>query len=348
MKQQVISVIIPIYNVKPYLDEAIESVLHQTYMDLEIILVDDGSTDGSGEICDGYAKRDGRIIVIHQENKGLSAARNAGLDICKGGMIAFLDPDDTFCRDMLLKMHEAMIEHDADIVECNWIIYKNIIHMNSHDTVKKMGRFWAGEDRTGLYNKQDAFRMQLDGKIAVNVWNKLYKRKMWEKLRFCEGHNYEDLDIILPLLGEAESVYILDESLVINRRRRGSITVTHTFENIRDWDMSYKNYMEYIKCHTPEFFDKKDIYTVLVIRYTSLLRLYFIYIFHSLPKKKKCISFIRQQIRETKNGIDMSCIDTSKYSEKKQVALHILINVPPFVGAIMYQVYCLSKMIMLR
>ena len=105
-----ISVIVPVYNVEPYLEEAIESVIHQTYTNLEIILVDDGSTDGSGRICDRYQKKDSRIKIIHQENRGLSAARNAGLDICKGGMIAFLDSDDAFCKDMLQKMSDAMLD----------------------------------------------------------------------------------------------------------------------------------------------------------------------------------------------------------------------------------------------
>lgn len=99
-----ISVIIPVFNVRPYLVDAIESVLRQTYTDIEVILVDDGSTDGSGEICDKYGKKDNRIQVVHQANEGLSAARNAGLDICRGDLIAFLDPDDIYCQDMLSRM----------------------------------------------------------------------------------------------------------------------------------------------------------------------------------------------------------------------------------------------------
>ena len=92
-EQKLISVIVPVFNVHLYLREAVESIIHQTYENLEIILVDDGSTDGSGSLCDEYSK-DPRIRVIHQENLGLSCARNVGLDICKGEMIAFLDPDD--------------------------------------------------------------------------------------------------------------------------------------------------------------------------------------------------------------------------------------------------------------
>ena len=93
--------IIPVYNVRPYIEEALDSVIGQTYRKLEIIIIDDGSTDGSGEICDRYAEQDCRIKVYHQENKGLSAARNTGLDASTGSVIAFLDPDDAFAPDMI-------------------------------------------------------------------------------------------------------------------------------------------------------------------------------------------------------------------------------------------------------
>ena len=172
-----ISVIVPIYNVESYLEEAIESVLHQTYTDLEIILMDDGSTDGSGEICDRYQKKDSRIKVIHQENRGLSAARNAGIDICKGEMVAFLDPDDAFCKDMLQKMSDVMLKSGADIVECNFALYKSVHHMDPQKIWKKKKCISPEVNRTGLYQKKDALLMKLEGKIATNVWNKMTYNK---------------------------------------------------------------------------------------------------------------------------------------------------------------------------
>ncbi|MCI6715732.1 MAG: glycosyltransferase, partial [Lachnospiraceae bacterium] len=285
-----ISVIVPIYNVEPYLDEAIESLIHQTFTDLEIILVDDGSTDGSGEICDRYQNKDSRIKVIHQENRGLSAARNAGIDSCKGEMIAFLDPDDAFCKDMLQKMSDAMLRSGADIVECNYTLYKGIQHMDPQKIWKKKKVISPEVNRTGLYQKRDALLMELDGQIAPNAWNKLYNRKVWNSIRFREGQNYEDLDIILPLLGEAESVYVLDELLVMHRMRPGSITATHTFKNIRDRDLAYRHYFEYIQSHSPEYFNEKNQSMVLNARYTLLLRqYYYICSCRRIPEKKKCI-----------------------------------------------------------
>ncbi|MGN1326481.1 MAG: glycosyltransferase family 2 protein, partial [Clostridia bacterium] len=115
-----ITVIMPVYNVEKYLEEAIDSVIYQTYQNLEIILIDDGSTDNSGNICDEYAKKDSHIKVIHQENKGLSGARNTGLDIATGEYIMFIDSDDIFPKDACEKMLKFMEEKDADYIVGNY------------------------------------------------------------------------------------------------------------------------------------------------------------------------------------------------------------------------------------
>ena len=301
-----ISVLVPIYNVEPYLEEAIESVMHQTYTNLEIILVDDGSIDGSGEICDRYQKKDSRIMVIHQENRGVSAARNAGLDICKGEMIAFLDSDDAFCEDMLQKMSDAMLESGADIVECKFAIYKGGHPMDPQKIRKKKKYFSSEGNRRGLYPKRDALLMQLDEKIAVTVWNKLYTHKVWDSIRFREGQNYEDLDIILPLLGEAESVYILDEELYMRRIRKGSITTTYTFKNIRDRELALSHYFEYIQSHFTDDFGEKNQSWALTVRYTLLLtQYYYICSYPWFPEKAKCIADLRKQILDAKSRIDI-------------------------------------------
>ena len=337
-----ISVIVPIYNVEPYLEEAVESLIHQTYTDLEIILVDDGSTDGSGEICDRYQKKDRRIKVIHQENKGLSAARNAGIDNCKGEMIAFLDSDDAFCKDMLQRMSDAMLKSGADIAECNYALYRGAQHMDPQKIWKKEKFISPKVKRTGLYQKRDALLMKLDGKIAPNAWNKLYNRKVWNSLRFREGQNYEDLDIILPLLGEAESVYILDELLVMHRIGPGSITATHTFENIRDCDLAYRHYFEYVQSHSPEYFDEKHQSLVLTSRYTSLLGQYYcICSCHWIPEKEKCIDYLRKQIIDAKSRIDIS-----ECSRKTQAASFIYSFAPPFLSGMVFRIYRPLRMLM--
>ena len=129
IKVPLVSVIVPVFNVRPYIVEALDSVINQTYSNLEIILIDDGSTDGSGEVCDEYAARDKRIVVIHQKNNGVSSARNAGLDVMHGEAVAFLDPDDAYRSEFISTMVAAMNREKADIVMCKY---------TNHRTNKKM------------------------------------------------------------------------------------------------------------------------------------------------------------------------------------------------------------------
>ena len=116
---KLLSVIIPVYNVKPYLEKCVESIVDQTYHNLQIILVDDGSTDGSQTICDELAQKDSRIVVIHKENGGLSTARNVGMDRAKGDYIAFVDSDDWLERNMYEVLINQLEAHDADLVACS-------------------------------------------------------------------------------------------------------------------------------------------------------------------------------------------------------------------------------------
>ena len=120
MRTPLISVIIPVYNVEKYLRRCLDSVIAQTYQNLEIICVDDGSIDDSGKICDQYAVRDARIKVIHQENQGLSAARNRGLDAAEGEYIAFVDSDDYILEDMYKKMLDKLLDYSVDLCVCQW------------------------------------------------------------------------------------------------------------------------------------------------------------------------------------------------------------------------------------
>ena len=120
-KKPLISIIVPVYNVEDYIEECLESLVKQTYKNLEIILIDDGSTDNSGEICDDYVLKDTRIKCFHQINQGVGAARNKGLEVAEGELIGFVDPDDYCDLEMFLEMYKSMKEDEADIVCCRWI-----------------------------------------------------------------------------------------------------------------------------------------------------------------------------------------------------------------------------------
>ena len=166
-----ISVIIPVYNTQRYLAKCIESVICQTYKDLDIIIVDDGSTDLSGEICDEYKKKDPRIRVFHTQNASLSAARNTGIENVpeESEWIAFVDSDDYIEKDMYERLLKG--NSDSDIVECGLIKEYN-------------GKSEIESLQKGTYEKEEAFVMLLNGKIRNYAWDKIFRKKLFRDIRF--------------------------------------------------------------------------------------------------------------------------------------------------------------------
>ena len=209
--KELVSIIVPVYNVKKYLDNCLESIINQTYKSLEIILVDDGSTDGSSEICDNYRLKDNRIVVIHKQNGGLSSAKNAGLEVCKGNYISFVDSDDYVDSNFIEELYNNIQNTNSDISLCNY--YTTI---NGKDYAHNGSRFIleGNEKYTKLFYTQ-----------TIVSWNKLYKRKLFEKLRFPEKLNNEDSYILLDLLHNSNKIsYMLDKCLYHYVRRKNSIS----------------------------------------------------------------------------------------------------------------------------
>lgn len=195
MERKKISVIIPVYNVAPYLTRCLDSVVGQTYQNLEIILVDDGSTDGSGAICDGCASRDSRITVIHQKNQGLSAARNAGLERMAGELVGFVDSDDWIEPDFYELLERKMEDTQADIVTTGYYY--------TYRDKEIRCRMPAG---SVTYLGQEGLRALSRGELYHVVWNKLYRRELFAGLPFAEGRTYEDVLISYRLLLRAKRV----------------------------------------------------------------------------------------------------------------------------------------------
>lgn len=181
MKEK-ISVIVPVYNVEKYIEECISSIMRQTFDNLEIILVDDGSTDNSGKICDELAKKDLRINVIHQSNQGLSAARNTGLKHAMGDYISFIDSDDYIHIDMLNKLYEAIINSDSDLAICN---YK---YVYMQDFVGKHVDYQSPMHNE-ILTREEAIGKLFEATpwFYITATNKLYKRKIWKNMCFPEG-----------------------------------------------------------------------------------------------------------------------------------------------------------------
>lgn len=179
----VISIIIPVYNVAPYLERCLDSIVNQVYKKTEIIIIDDGSTDESPKICDKYALKDNRIKVIHKKNGGLSDARNVGLSIATGDMVAFVDSDDWVSLNYLQEMYRQMIANKADIIECGFV-----------RTAKKVDEDYESlNNRIKTYNVVDAMQALItDNELHQVVWNKLYRKEVIGDTFFELGKYNED------------------------------------------------------------------------------------------------------------------------------------------------------------
>lgn len=188
--EQKVSVIVPIYKVEPYLKRAVASILHQTYHNLEIILVDDGSPDQCGRICDDYAKEDNRITVIHKENGGLSDARNAGLDAAHGEYIVFVDSDDFIAEDYVETLMQCLKEYDADVAMCSYAVTASVEFDESIFKASRDETVEVCDRRELLNNLYDANHK--DATYFIVSWNKIYKASLWQDVRFPKGRIHED------------------------------------------------------------------------------------------------------------------------------------------------------------
>lgn len=196
--QPLISVIVPVYNAAPFLDQCLESIVGQTYRNLEILVVDDGSTDGSAEMCDRWAESDERIRIIHQPNGGHSAARNAALDVMTGSLITMVDSDDVLHPEFVSTLLELMSSTDADISVCGYTPF-------SGDNVTFPSPM-APRD-VSQYNQREALlAVFYQHGLTHSPWARLFKASLFDGLRFPLGIIYEDLAIIYPLLQRCQRV----------------------------------------------------------------------------------------------------------------------------------------------
>ena len=194
---KLLSIIVPVYNVKPYLKKCVESIINQTYTNLQIILVDDGSTDGSQNICDEFAQKDSRIVVIHKENGGLSTARNMGMDKAKGEYIAFVDSDDWLEPNMYEALISQLEKHEADIVACSFYECKG-------DEKKAVG----DSKNIRVIDTEEIFINK--NQLRFLVWNKVFRRSFVEEMRFVPGQVYEDFHFCRQVFLKTKRLVYLD------------------------------------------------------------------------------------------------------------------------------------------
>ncbi len=195
-----LSVVVPVYKVEKYLSRCIESILNQDFCNFQLILVDDGSPDNCGTICDEYASKDNRIKVIHKENGGLSSARNAGIDISTSEYITFIDSDDYIHPCMFSSMLKGMKNHDADISICSYLSTKE---NNAETTIS---------NTFSLIDKYESIT-RMNNIEFITAWGKIYKTKLFEKIRYPVGKYHEDEFITYKLFYESNKIVFTEDKL---------------------------------------------------------------------------------------------------------------------------------------
>lgn len=209
-----LSVIIPIYKVEKYLCRCIDSILQQTYSNLEIILVDDGSPDNCGTICDAYAEKDSRVKVLHKKNAGVSAARNSGIEMASGEYIAFIDSDDYIASNMFGEMVDLLEKNNLDIISCDAFIAKGD---------KIIGE--AGDGKLFIFEKQEIVEKSLND-CDNNAWGKIYKRQAIGDVRFPEGRLFEDTATAYLFFNNCNRAGHVNKAYYYYYRNPNSITQT--------------------------------------------------------------------------------------------------------------------------
>lgn len=219
-----ISIIVPVYKVEKYLDRCISSIVNQTYKNLEIILVDDGSPDSCPQKCDEWAEKDSRIKVIHKDNGGLSSARNVALDIAIGDYIGFVDSDDYIALDMYEKLLSVLANHRIDIItfDCNRVNENDETICSTEHIVE------------GVLTSENALKELLKGNINNYMWNKLFKACIFESVRFPEGRVWEDMAICYKLFMLSEKIYCYPEKMYFYFMNSGSISKNMNEKVLRD------------------------------------------------------------------------------------------------------------------
>lgn len=262
-----ISIIVAVYNVKDYLQDCLSSILAQTYDNIEVILVDDGSTDESSDLCEQARKEDCRVRVLHKQNGGLSDARNAGLSISRGEYVTFVDGDDVISRYLVERLFAPIAAGRADFSICSSVEGTNPAAYLVTSASEQTERLFQPEDA--------AAECLLGSKLTVSAWGKLGKRALWLQHRFPTDRVYEDLSTVPRLICDADVVAFVQEPLYGQVMRIGSITRSNRISN-----KQYDDYFQAIQANRAYFanHDSKRLRSAFLVRemleYSRMLRLY--------------------------------------------------------------------------
>ena len=293
-QEYLVSVIVPVFNVEQYLSICLNSVINQKYKTLELIIIDDGSTDGSGSICDEYKQIDKRIKVFHTDNRGLSAARNTGLEYASGDFLLFLDSDDWLEHDAINKLVKISIETDAEVV-CFRSVRE---YAKKKPSVNRRQKKYIPD--SFILKGDDIIKATCSGQIGFSVWNKLWKKQLFEGIKFPEGRNYEDISTSYKALLKTDDVVCISDILYHYRARKGSITTVYNLKNTRDyWYSCYECYND-LSAVSEQYSDMQLRWCINAIG--RMWRLY--------------SGFTEKEKKSAKNLInDMQCFSKDHFSE---------------------------------
>lgn len=240
--EELVTIVVPVYKVEKYIDRCIKSILNQTYKNLEIILVDDGSPDNCGKICENYAQKDKRIKVVHKENGGLSDARNAGISISNGKYISFIDSDDYIDPEYIELLYKTIKKDKSDMaISSHKVIYEN-------GTVLEK----ATKEESILKPKEVLKRILYDDGIDLSAWAKLYKIELFKEIRYPKGRLFEDAATTYKLVDKCEKISIISRSTYNYIIRGNSITNVNFSEKKMDLIISTEEMCNYVKKKYPD------------------------------------------------------------------------------------------------
>jgi len=319
MQNPLISIIVPIYNVEPYIRKCIGSILNQTYKNLEIILVEDGSPDKCAEICDEYSLKDNRVKTIHKKNGGLSSARNAGIDIASGEYIGFVDSDDWIENDMYESLYKTLKEHNGDISVCGRYIVQG-------------GRITTISDTEVAYEfsrKEALAELVLDECRGIKnfAWDKLYKKELFDTIRYPEGRCFEDIFTTYKLFAIASKIVEIKSPKYYYLLRGDSICGTNTPSKRYDYYQANMECLEYIKKIEPSLTDMCDrqLFNRLHFCLNDILALDY--------KKNEFTKEIKEILNKLKENA--TCLKENKQMGLKQKAsLKFICNNPKLYTAV--------------
>ncbi len=325
MNESMISVIIPVYNSQAYLDACMDSVLNQTYRNLDVILVDDGSTDESGAMCDAYAQMDSRVRVFHKPNGGQSTARNMGIDAAAGDYIMFIDSDDTVELNMVERLIGLIDRYTADIAACEL----QDVYADGSTFQKPPKPDYACTGREAV-----AHSMKSQDIYAYPV-NKVYKRSLWENFRYQCGRCYEDTEVIPYVLYAADRVAVCSDALYHYYQRIGSTTTASFHKKQLDVIWAYEQQMAYFADKCPELIDAIN-YRLDWARFCVLDKMIAAGYPRTEPEYRDAVRWIRQHRARI-----MKC----PYLQRTRKIGAILISVSDRLYACAVKVYARNRML---